>query len=1816
MAINLKVQNSKDVFSSGDAQYYKEKYDFFTNAGDPDADTVIQNLRIRHFFRTFALLSSISANTGINVDSGSQILSVYGSYNDWRIPGRPPRIDLSVDYENIIASTRGKRFDAEISLRINSSLTVGNMPSNAEAWFKLISASNADNIYFNPYDLTTSFSYNEYNTQIINPMNLLVEKRVSSIQISDIKTTTLATDINNTSEVTVTTSSPHGLSVGMCATIFSSSVSANRLFGKASGERYLGDFYVTGVPTSTTFTYSTYHNPKIITSAIEYTSSTWNDLYLEVWKLSPYEESATYSYSGNLLTLTTSSGAHNFESGDNISVKFGDSSYIKMIKISAVSGNSISAIYSDSSGIPAGTECTLIYTPRLPSGSVPYNLDSSIAAPATAVSHCDMTSLFYADRDTYYSTQSADTAIYGDTTPISAIKGQAYPIVHFPVPNNYDSAVDSGIVSEFSIYGKSSNANNARMNLRAFSVSDDTWDEDAINSSFASKINLQDSNVGTLSTRDFGNYTTGFTNTYSRFEINQDFTLNMITGKSSRSLYVTISDTSTATNLTFLTKENNEEWPYMVISTGIFAKKTPVVSIDNTYMYVVCDSIDIDLANSRFAATINTDVLTSGKFMYVRSWPMFSPGDIIEVLNTTGYDTTEAVVSELSGNKLYFTCPYSSTSFREERGAIIRNKSRMISTYNVSDVEVSIDASLISTPSSTVSVSESDKFPYPQSSEFDLRHTNNINTLLNVRYTEDGKASEVVAPVILTDVTIGDDGDRFQHIGPNDTLTLKGINMGSLSGTATAVLGSVTWEDGVSTSGVTAQLQNTSGNWTFNYRSDFDLQKQLPVLEVRNTATATQFKVSSEFLSGDIVTFISTGIYAAGHGSNFPIDSNDPSYIHYAENYYMVISEDGSDYDWIQITKSYVPRYSDTEFDPSAITYVKFSDDEITYINGKIGGAGVQPLYMYNPLTSITIKDTGIDTGSYSNRMYIQIDEKPPVIYVNSLIQSYNTPFDMYVSDVNDIVLLNGSKIPTDIQLVGNKFIKLSVTIKKFGNSSFEFTDSAGNHSKVVISIPNVDTDISVELTGMANTSDNEHVMTFTVTGEAVAIDDTVRTITLAYGNPGIYSSIGRISNIGTIGSVSGNSAQSSFTFNIRMYDSELSTGILKICVGNRYTDTLLHKYAEWYGPVSFPSTKACVSSGDILSFRGVNLQNMDITRSTQNGSFSTVDDIVVNATDTATVTLKSALFHLRWIWLGWTTVTEVLVVDPNTNEQSWVEVFNTKINETDVINYSNIYTDSTHTTKYTGEEAYAITSAAETSGSLLSPSEDDSVYDKYIDNVAYVNGLPIFRTCHPDKLEQYGYAYSTNTAAFKNIDLDGDNNSITYELQMNDALSVSHGDTSYDDMMFVFYINPSTPETPSGSITVEERNSITQNTTTETTSYTLAVSDTTNFAISDIIQDDASTMKIKLADAFIGTHSFAVLWSGPTSGEVISPQVDIGYYLSERVAQAPTISISSDDKYMEVKQYSEWVEPNDITATDYYGNDLSSKIVMSGVIDTNVLGSQYRQYYVIDSCGRKSNVEIREIFVSTGCPVYITSSKPSYSSSENIVLLIDEIKGGLFNQNYLNNIVHFKIEGKDVISSIISATSDRKSITVENPGIIGSKIAVQAFVGFDNDGYPKCEWTNVTYIAIVSPGEASKDISSSIIGTNSISKFSQVNLEPVYTKDLAYSSFSITADENNLMQNVYTILLTNAGERLYDDEFGSTLEKRVFEIITDINGEAKILSECITLVEKYEPRVVILQDKSYISLQSNKNAIDIVLYVRLPRGSARKIALTFRKST
>jgi phage baseplate assembly protein W len=221
-----------------------------------------------------------------------------------------------------------------------------------------------------------------------------------------------------------------------------------------------------------------------------------------------------------------------------------------------------------------------------------------------------------------------------------------------------------------------------------------------------------------------------------------------------------------------------------------------------------------------------------------------------------------------------------------------------------------------------------------------------------------------------------------------------------------------------------------------------------------------------------------------------------------------------------------------------------------------------------------------------------------------------------------------------------------------------------------------------------------------------------------------------------------------------------------------------------------------------------------------------------------------------------------------------------------------------------------------------------------------------------------------------------------------------------------------------------------------------------------------------------------------------------------------------------------------------------------------------------------------------------------------------------------MNNVVEYRFNDSEewTPAIILSGTPDRKMLTIKNPGVLASGLLLRVNVGEDNNTANGCFTTEPVDFSIISKEDQDKPLNvdgkASIVKKNSSrSRFDDLNFEPVYNKDLSYSSFSITADENSLMQNVYSILLTNLGERLYDDEFGSTLEESVFEIIGDLNGESKLLNQCVTLINKYEPRAVVVEDKSYVAINED-NTVVIVLYIKVPRGVARKIELTFRKST
>lgn len=179
---------------------------------------------------------------------------------------------------------------------------------------------------------------------------------------------------------------------------------------------------------------------------------------------------------------------------------------------------------------------------------------------------------------------------------------------------------------------------------------------------------------------------------------------------------------------------------------------------------------------------------------------------------------------------------------------------------------------------------------------------------------------------------------------------------------------------------------------------------------------------------------------------------------------------------------------------------------------------------------------------------------------------------------------------------------------------------------------------------------------------------------------------------------------------------------------------------------------------------------------------------------DTVTASIHKSKFHLRWMYSGWPCVIEVACMTKG-GDVGWRIAFNGCGNETltncfdgrllgeipepvSPLNACNIF----------GYSASSACSLFDTNGDysrVPALTTDTTKWDLSLDDALYLDNLPLFRTWHLTH-EVYGAKYSTDPLAFKELDLDHDGNIITYELQMNDALS--YRQSSYDDAAFVFY--------------------------------------------------------------------------------------------------------------------------------------------------------------------------------------------------------------------------------------------------------------------------------------------------------------------------------------------------------------------------------------------------------------------------------------------
>jgi phage baseplate assembly protein W len=221
------------------------------------------------------------------------------------------------------------------------------------------------------------------------------------------------------------------------------------------------------------------------------------------------------------------------------------------------------------------------------------------------------------------------------------------------------------------------------------------------------------------------------------------------------------------------------------------------------------------------------------------------------------------------------------------------------------------------------------------------------------------------------------------------------------------------------------------------------------------------------------------------------------------------------------------------------------------------------------------------------------------------------------------------------------------------------------------------------------------------------------------------------------------------------------------------------------------------------------------------------------------------------------------------------------------------------------------------------------------------------------------------------------------------------------------------------------------------------------------------------------------------------------------------------------------------------------------------------------------------------------------------------------FDGQYTNNVVTFN----GVIAEILEATDivagKAKFLKVLIPvGSITGDLIVETFIGdttsdnfiftveYNDEIFPKKE-----------PEPYAKGSINGVVKT-----IGNVALEgvAVYNKDMAFSNFNEVHDENSMIQNVVAIILTQKGERLFEPEFGTTIDQLLFRIydFTDSALETEILKEIKTAIERWEPRVQYVANESFVSFdKDDQSIINVVVSIRLPAGIVRQIGLTLTTS-
>lgn len=219
---------------------------------------------------------------------------------------------------------------------------------------------------------------------------------------------------------------------------------------------------------------------------------------------------------------------------------------------------------------------------------------------------------------------------------------------------------------------------------------------------------------------------------------------------------------------------------------------------------------------------------------------------------------------------------------------------------------------------------------------------------------------------------------------------------------------------------------------------------------------------------------------------------------------------------------------------------------------------------------------------------------------------------------------------------------------------------------------------------------------------------------------------------------------------------------------------------------------------------------------------------------------------------------------------------------------------------------------------------------------------------------------------------------------------------------------------------------------------------------------------------------------------------------------------------------------------------------------------------------------------------------EPTFGNIGDLISIKSPAGHAGFNSQSLLNTVYF---GNVIAQEVFYVAEDEIHVVVPE-GAVSDNVHVDTPNSFSNEAFFEVIYPDEVY---VQPAKKPKNKFNA--GPSKIA---------VYNRDLSISNFVEIVDENSLIQNVYNILLTRPGERIFNSEFGCHIHEKVFDLM---DNQAVIEKEILNMVNdslvQFEPRATLVREQSMVEFVESKNAMMAILAIKVPTGSIKEIAIT-----